>query len=56
MDTDIGGSEDFLINCALCDKRIWFRDSWSLSDDAICAECDTTITGREHAPTIEIPK
>lgn len=38
-----------LINCALCEKAILFEDSWSPGDDAICAECDTEATGRQHA-------
>lgn len=39
--------------CALCDKLIWVRDSWSPHDEAICAECDTEITGREHPPSLD---
>lgn len=41
-----------LIECALCDKQLWFQDSYSPGDEAICAECDTEVTGREHPPTL----
>ena len=50
----VGSDGDFVTNCSLCNKSIWFRDSWSPYDEAICAECDTIVTGREHEPTIEI--
>jgi hypothetical protein len=40
--------------CALCGKLIYFEDSYSPGDDAICAECDTDVTGREHPPSIPV--
>lgn len=41
------------VTCALCDKLLWLRDSWSPHDEAICAECDTDITGRKHPPSLD---
>jgi recombinational DNA repair protein (RecF pathway) len=42
--------------CATCGKTIWFRDSYSPGDEAICAECDTEVTGRPHKPSIPVTK
>jgi len=44
--------DDEIIECALCPRKIWFRDSYSPADDAICAECDTEVTGRTHPPSL----
>lgn len=41
-------------DCALCRKTIWFRDSYSPGDEAICAECDTEVTGRPHKPSLPV--
>lgn len=43
--------EEEMVDCALCSKRIAFFESFSplvCGDDAICAECDTEVTGRQH--------
>jgi hypothetical protein len=40
-------SDDY-IECALCDKLVRFKDSYSPGDEAICAACDTKVTGRVH--------
>ena len=45
---------DMIVQCALCDKRIWFRDSWSPGDDCTCSECDTEVTGRKHPRTLNV--
>ncbi len=37
-----------LVECATCGKRIRFADSYSPGDEAICAACDTEVTGRPH--------
>lgn len=47
--------DDGKIECALCEKRIWFKDSYSPGDEAICAECDTEVTGRQHPPSLNEP-
>lgn len=44
---------DEIVECALCDKKVWMRDTWSPADDAICAECDTEVSGREHPPSLD---
>lgn len=44
---------DPVVKCGLCGKSIWFADSYSPADDAICAECDTEVTGREHPPSLD---
>lgn len=51
----VGGPDDEIIECALCDKKLWFMDSWAPGDEAICSECDTEVTGRQHPPTIPVP-
>lgn len=48
----VARASDEIIPCALCQKPIWFRDSWSPGDEAICAECDTEVTGRQHPPSL----
>ncbi len=49
------GVRDHVINCTFCKKLVWFRDSWAPGDDAICAECDTEVSGRRHKrPTIPV--
>lgn len=55
VEPEIGDSTDEVITCALCPRRIWFRDSYSPGDDAICAECDTEVTGRVHPPSLPVP-
>lgn len=45
------GSEAIVL-CGLCGYPVWFNDSWSPGDDAICTRCDTEVTGREHPPRI----
>lgn len=45
--------EDAITHCALCGRPLWWRDSWSPGDDAICAECDTGVTGRAHPPSVD---
>jgi DNA-directed RNA polymerase subunit RPC12/RpoP len=44
-----------IIACSLCGKRLYFADSWAPGDEAICSECDTEVTGRQHLPTIPCP-
>lgn len=41
--------EEEMVDCALCGKRILLADSWSPADEAICAQCDTEVTGRDHS-------
>ncbi len=43
-----------LAECALCAKPILLRDSYSPADEAICAECDTEVTGRIHPPSLPV--
>lgn len=43
---------DEITQCGLCEKNIWFRDSYSPNDEAICAECDTEVTERAHPPSL----
>lgn len=40
--------EEEEIDCALCATKIRLKDSYSPADEAICAECDTEVTGRQH--------
>lgn len=40
---------DEIIPCALCNKPMWFADSWAPADEAICSECDTEVTARTHS-------
>jgi len=40
--------EEEIVDCTLCGKTILFVDSWSPGDEAICASCDTEVTGRVH--------
>lgn len=40
--------EEDVVDCAMCGKVLLFSDSYSPGDEAICAECDTEITGRIH--------
>ena len=44
------------ITCAGCNKGIWVRDSYSPpgTDEALCAECDTEVSGRKHRPTLPL--
>jgi len=42
--------DDEFIACGGCDKIIPFEDSYAPGDDALCAECDTEVTGRDHTP------
>ena len=44
-----------IVKCALCEKRIFLFDSYSPADEAICAECDTEVTGRKHPASIKVP-
>lgn len=46
--TEGGNPPEELIDCAMCDKEIKLEDSWSPGDEAICAKCDTEVTGRNH--------
>lgn len=39
---------DEITDCALCGKRIRLDESYSPADEAICASCDTEVTGRIH--------
>lgn len=45
---------DEITQCALCDKSILLRDSYSPADEPICAECDTEVTGRTHLPSLPV--
>jgi hypothetical protein len=45
---------DDVVICATCNKPVLFRDSWSPEDEALCSECDTEVTGREHGPTLPV--
>lgn len=48
--------EDDVIDCALCGAVLLFSDSYSPGDEAICASCDTQVTGRQHGKQKEATK
>ena len=41
--------EEDVVDCAMCGKVLLFSDSYSPGDEAICAECDTEITGSQRS-------
>lgn len=41
------GEWDYIL-CAYCDRILRHADSYSPADEAICARCDTEVTGRDH--------
>ena len=45
---------DDVVICSCCNKPVLFRDSWSPEDEALCSECDTEVTGRQHSPTLPV--
>lgn len=36
-----------VIECSSCDRLVYFRDSWSPGDEALCAVCNEAVTGRK---------
>lgn len=45
--------DDVIVECGLCKYPVWYRDSWSPGDEAICSQCDTEVTGRQHPPRLD---
>lgn len=42
-----------VVQCSGCDVVLPLEDSYSPGDEALCATCDTEVTGREHPVTNE---
>jgi hypothetical protein len=41
-----------IVECALCGLRVYFEDTYSPGDDAICATCASEVTGNDYPPPI----